>query len=41
DHRINLTLYKIEAILEGSGLEELIEALITEHQARLLAGEEA
>jgi peptide chain release factor 1 len=41
DHRINLTLYKIEAILEGGGLEELVEALITEHQARLLAGEEA
>lgn len=40
DHRINLTLYKIEAILEGGGLEELVEALITEHQARLLAGDE-
>jgi peptide chain release factor 1 len=41
DHRINLTLYKIEAIVEGGGLDELVEALITEHQARLLAGEEA
>jgi peptide chain release factor 1 len=41
DHRINLTLYKIEAIIEGGGLDELVEALITEHQARLLAGEEA
>ncbi|MGL5445755.1 MAG: peptide chain release factor 1 [Rhabdaerophilum sp.] len=41
DHRINLTLYKIEAIVEGGGLDELLSALITEHQARLLAGEEA
>jgi peptide chain release factor 1 len=41
DHRINLTLYKIESIVEGGGLDELISALITEHQARLLAGEEA
>jgi peptide chain release factor 1 len=41
DHRINLTLYKIEAIVEGGGLEELLSALATEHQARLLAGEEA
>jgi peptide chain release factor 1 len=39
DHRINLTLYKLEQVIEGSGLDELLEALITEHQARLLAGE--
>ena len=41
DHRINLTLYKLEQVLAGEGLEELIEALITEHQASLLAAEEA
>jgi peptide chain release factor 1 len=41
DHRINLTLYKLEAVIEGAGLDELVEALITDHQARLLAGEEA
>ena len=32
DHRINLTLYKIEQILEGSGLTEVIDALISENQ---------
>jgi len=36
DHRINLTLYKIEAITEGD-LDQLIEPLATEHQADLLA----
>jgi len=37
DHRINLTLYKLDQIMEGPGLDELIEALVTEHQAALLA----
>ena len=37
DHRINLTLYKIEAITDGD-MEELINALSIEHQADLLAG---
>ncbi|WP_150286038.1 peptide chain release factor 1 [Rhabdaerophilum calidifontis] len=41
DHRINLTLYKLDQVIEGSGLDELIEALVTEHQARLLAGDAA
>ena len=36
DHRINLTLYKIDAIMDGD-LEEIIGALTTEHQAELLA----
>ena len=36
DHRINLTLYKIGAIMEGD-LDELIGALTTEHQAEQLA----
>ncbi|QDC89749.1 peptide chain release factor 1 [Candidatus Methylopumilus universalis] len=37
DHRINLTLYKIEAITDGD-MEELINVLSNEHQADLLAG---
>ena len=36
DHRINLTLYKIDSIMDGD-LEELINALSTEHQTELLA----
>ncbi len=37
DHRINLTLYKLDRIIAGDGLDEMIEALITDHQATLLA----
>jgi peptide chain release factor 1 len=37
DHRINLTLYKIDAVMEGASLDELIEALITADQAARLA----
>jgi len=36
DHRINLTLYKLEFILDGD-LDELTDALVSEHQAELLA----
>ena len=36
DHRINLTLYKIDFIMDGD-LSELIDALTSEHQADLLA----
>jgi peptide chain release factor 1 len=36
DHRINLTLYKLEAIMEGE-LQELSDALVAEHQAEQLA----
>ena len=36
DHRINLTLYKIDAIMDGD-LDELLSGLATEHQAELLA----
>jgi peptide chain release factor 1 len=36
DHRINLTLYKLEAVLEGN-LDELIDPLIHEHQTEMLA----
>ena len=41
DHRINLTLYKLPAVMEGVALGELIDSLITEHQAELLAAEGA
>jgi peptide chain release factor 1 len=36
DHRINLTLYKLDTIMEGD-LDPVIEPLIHEHQAELLA----
>jgi len=38
DHRINLTLYSLERVVEGE-LDPVIEPLITEHQAALLADE--
>ncbi|MFK5978785.1 MAG: peptide chain release factor 1 [Rhizobiaceae bacterium] len=41
DHRINLTLYKLERLLAGEGVDELIDALITDHQAALLADMES
>ncbi len=37
DHRINLTLHRLPEVLEGSGLGELIDALIAEDQAKRLA----
>ena len=37
DHRINMTLHKLPAVMEGGGLDELIDALTTDHQATLLA----
>ncbi|RCK99971.1 MAG: peptide chain release factor 1 [Candidatus Tokpelaia sp. JSC189] len=36
DHRINLTLYKLDRIMEGK-LDEIVDALITNHQVILLA----
>jgi len=36
DHRINLTLYRLESIMDGD-LDELISALVSEHQAEQLA----
>ncbi len=39
DHRINLTLYNLPKVMEGEALGEIIDALITEHQAELLAAE--
>ena len=41
DHRINLTLHKLPQIIEGEALEDVIDALVTEHQAELLAAEGA
>ncbi len=41
DHRINLTLYKLPEIIAGTALDEVIDPLITDHQASLLAAEEA
>ena len=39
DHRINLTLYKLDKIMEGIGLDEMIDALVTDFQARQLAAD--
>jgi peptide chain release factor 1 len=39
DHRINLTLYNLPKVMEGEALGEIINALVTEHQAELLAAE--
>ena len=39
DHRINLTLYKLDEVLSGEALDEVVDALITDHQASLLAAE--
>jgi peptide chain release factor 1 len=41
DHRIGLTLYKLEQVIAGDALGEIIDALVTENQARLLAASEA
>ena len=40
DHRINLTLYKLDRVMEGE-LDEIVDALIADHQARLLTEEAA
>ena len=37
DHRINLTLYKLDKIITGEALDDVIDPLITEHQAAQLA----
>jgi peptide chain release factor 1 len=41
DHRVNLTLYKLDKVVEGEALDEIIDALTTAHQAELLAAESA
>ncbi len=37
DHRINLTLYKLDKVITGEALDEVIDPLITQRQAELLA----
>jgi len=37
DHRINLTLHKLEKVLEGEALDEIVDALTSEDQARKLS----
>jgi peptide chain release factor 1 len=37
DHRINLTLYNLDEVMTGNGLDALVDALITDHQATMLA----
>ena len=37
DHRINMTLHKLDSVMDGQALDELIDALVTDHQAGLLA----
>ena len=39
DHRINLTLYTLDRVMEGEGLDEIIDALTAERQAQLLAAQ--
>ncbi len=41
DHRINLTLYTLDKVIEGEGLDEIIDALTAERQAQLLAAQGA
>jgi peptide chain release factor 1 len=36
DHRINLTLYKLDKVMTGEALDEIVEPLIAEEQAALL-----
>jgi peptide chain release factor 1 len=40
DHRINLTLYKIDKVMNGEALDELIDAILAENQAARLAAVE-
>jgi peptide chain release factor 1 len=40
DHRIGLTLYKLDAIMQGE-LDEVVEALITDQQAAQMSGQES
>jgi peptide chain release factor 1 len=39
DHRINLTLYNLPKVIEGEALDQIVDALVAEHQAALLAAE--
>jgi peptide chain release factor 1 len=37
DHRINLTLYRLDDVIAGTALNEIVDALVTEDQASKLA----
>ena len=41
DHRIDLTLYKIDKVMSGEALDEIIDAILAKHQAARLATVEA
>ena len=41
DHRINLTLYKLDRVIAGDALGDLVDALISEDQASRLAALDA
>jgi peptide chain release factor 1 len=41
DHRINLTLYTLGKLIEGEGLDDIIDALTADRQAQLLAAQGA
>ena len=40
DHRINLTLYKLDSVVEGPALSEVVDACTAFFNAQLLQGEE-
>jgi peptide chain release factor 1 len=40
DHRVNLTLYKIDKIMSGEALDEIVDAILAEDQAARLAAVE-
>ncbi|MBO0750978.1 MAG: peptide chain release factor 1 [Bradyrhizobiaceae bacterium] len=37
DHRIDLTLHRLPEVIQGEALDDIIDALVTDHQASLLA----
>ena len=37
DHRINFTLYKLDRVITGEALDEVVDALVSEDQSRRLA----
>jgi peptide chain release factor 1 len=39
DHRIGLTIHNLPAVLDGEGLDEIIDAVATSEQARMLSTE--
>jgi peptide chain release factor 1 len=39
DHRINMTLYTLDKVMEGEGLDDIVDALTAERQAELLAAQ--